>query len=78
MEQANDDEDEDMEGSLTPYDERDQGNHEQGGVNPTTKKNKIPFSFLMHHYLKTNAGKQAATKNPNVGVIPLLLNLLVL
>jgi hypothetical protein len=30
------------------------------------KKNKIPFSFLMHHYMKTNAGKQVAAADPNV------------
>ena len=47
---------EDMEGVLLPYDERDK--QENGNKNNMNKKNKIPFSFLMHHYMKTNTGSQ--------------------
>jgi hypothetical protein len=43
-----------MEGILLPYDERDK--QENGNKNNMNKKNKIPFSFLMHHYMKTNTG----------------------
>lgn len=46
-------EEEDLEGILTPCDERAQGGKKEGGQ----KGKKIPFSFLMHHYLKSNEDK---------------------
>lgn len=52
-----DDEDE----GETPFDEREQF---QVHDNPAGKK-KLPFSFLMHNYLKTNAGKKQQLQ-PNI------------
>ena len=47
---------EDIEGDdIKPYDERAQGENQTN----QNKKNKIPFSFLMHHYLKTNGQQQS-------------------
>ena len=33
-----------------------------------TKKNKIPFSFLMHHYMKTNGGSKEQLNNEVVSL----------
>ncbi len=40
---------------MLPYDERDQEMHKNQGL---SKKNKLPFSFLMHHYLKATNGNE--------------------
>lgn len=50
-----------------PYDERAQLEGDYGG-GAAKKNNNIPFSFLMHHYLKTNGGQQQVKNDPQVGV----------
>lgn len=40
---------------LLPFDERDQDKQTN---NVVSKKNKLPFSFLMHHYLKATNGNE--------------------
>ena len=47
-----DQDDEDIEDAIGQYDEREDRQAEE--VHP--RKKKVPFSFLMHHYLKTNGG----------------------
>lgn len=59
MHDADIEDDDDIDGILLPYDERDHKETTftaQGGqgVQAVNKKNKIPFSFLMHHYMKNN------------------------
>ena len=45
--------DEDLE-PMMPFDERDHAEKNQG--HHLSKKNKLPFSFLMHHYIKATNG----------------------
>lgn len=53
------DDDDEEEEVLQPYDERQQNEAPTGG-----KKNKLPFSFLVHHYMKTNNGPKIAAQDP--------------
>jgi hypothetical protein len=48
-----------VEDDYLPYDEREHTEtKENGAKNTNNKQKKIPFSFLMHHYMKTSGGAQ--------------------